>query len=90
MEAIPTETIKIEPESILVYTPARPMTEQWWEHIYNTLEQAACKALACDPQHLPVGIIILKPGDTLVALPSTKLLAKIEERLKSIEEKVGK
>lgn len=85
-----TGTLDIKPQSILVYTPAEKMSDREYEWTYETLRITAGKALGCDPQHLPVGIILLKPGDKLEALPSTILLKEISERLAKIEEKVGK
>jgi len=82
--------MKIESESILVYTPSKKMTDKELYDIYETLTKVACKALACNPESLPIGIIILKPGDKLSLIPPKKLLAEINNHLARIEEKVGK
>lgn len=85
-----TKTLEILSESILVYTPSGPMTKRAFANTYETLQKVACKALACTPERLPIGIIILKPGDKLSVIPSITLLAQINKRLANIEEKVGK
>lgn len=75
--------VQLKPESILVYTPAERMSDRQYVETYDVLQAAACRAMACLPVSLPVGIIILKPGDKLEMLSRSKTLGEIaEERAK--------
>lgn len=84
MEESGTKTVlKIEPKSILVYTPSCPISVKRSEEIYDGLQSELCIALNYTPNALPVGIVILHPGDKLELLNPNKTLGEItEERAK--------
>ena len=68
MNAEEIKGMKIEPGMVVVYTPKNPMPGAALGTAYKALKAEIGKAMRTTPDNLPVGIVLLSPGDKLTLL----------------------
>ncbi len=75
-----TKGLKLEAGMMLVYTPDHKLSCDAATHAKEILDTEARKALAIDQYApLPIGIVLLSPGDTLELLKAKDTLAQKTE-----------